>query len=68
MSEDHRIEEVARIHGIGQDDDIANLTTGILILSSIQGKPYEEQIEILGATIIELSKKLRQILASKPLT
>lgn len=41
----------------------ADLTVGILILSAIQGRPYEEQIEILGSTILRLSHDLRKALS-----
>ncbi len=37
----------------------ADLTVGILLLSAIQGRPYDEQVEIFAATVLELSRKFR---------
>ena len=46
-------EEQSRVRG-----NRADLTVGILLLSAIQGRPYDEQVEILGATVLQLSRKL----------
>lgn len=38
-----------------------DLTVGILVLSAIQGRTYDEQVEILGETILKLAHELRAV-------